>query len=70
MPSKLIIPAVYQSNCSRSARSLTAVIGMSSVSIERLEQMKTADSRFSWPGVGCRPWLPFTVEGSRPMMSM
>jgi len=58
------------SNCNRSVSSLTAVIGISSVSIERLELMKTGASRDSCPGVGKRPWLPFTGEASSPMMSM
>ncbi len=59
-----------QSNCNRSEKSLTAVMGISSASMWRCEQMNTGDSRDSLPGVGSRPWLPFTIDASRPITSI
>ena len=57
-------------NCSRKASSFTAVIGISSVSMLRLELMNTGPSQSSRPGVGNRPWLPFTGLASSPITSM
>ena len=60
----------YLPNCRSSSIPFTSVIAIASRSIARFEQMNTGPSLVSRPASGNRPWLPRTIEASRPITSM
>jgi len=57
-------------NCRSNKRGLTSVAARTSLRMRRDEHTKTGASVASRPGAGRRPWLPRTIDASRPMTSI